>query len=51
MQYGPAKKRKEENNIHDVQKTAEGYSRSQENFRPILHSPHQDLAKTTSKEL
>jgi hypothetical protein len=49
MQYGPGKKRKEKNNIHDVQKTAKGYSRSQENFRPILHSPHQDLAKTTSK--
>jgi hypothetical protein len=30
-------------------KTVQGYSRGQENFRPILHPPHQDLAKPTSK--
>lgn len=30
-------------------KTVESYRRGQENFRPILHPPHQNLAKTTSK--
>jgi len=49
MHYGPRKKRKEENNTNDIQKTVEGYSRGQENFRPILDPPHHDLTKTTSK--
>jgi hypothetical protein len=49
MHYGPGKKRKEENNVHDLQKTVERYSRGQENFRPILDPPHHDLAKTTLK--
>ena len=49
MHYGPGKKRKGENNIHDVQKIVEGYSRGKESFRPTLHTSHHELAKTTSK--